>query len=346
MIRKLSLGGIAALGVAATLAAAAPARADDAFKGKQITVIIGYGMGGTYGLYAQILARHLPAHIAGQPTAIVQSMVGAGGIKATNYAYNVAAKDGTVWLMPPDSLVISNILERDKVKYAADKFQFLGTVTQSNAVVAVRADKGVRTVDDAKKTEVIVGSTGTGSQTFQIPALANAVLGTKFKIVMGYKGSLEVFQAMERKEADATSVTWQAWSTSRAQWVKDGYVIPLLQVGVKKDPAIPNVPMVIDLVKSPEDRQIVNFMSSLGPVGRSLAVPPGVPADRVTALRAAFDATMKDPAFLDDMKKRKFDVTPLTGTELQDIVVDMMKVPDDVAASAKKRIMQSAGKAG
>ena len=342
MIRKLSLVGAIAAGAFAVALAAAPSRADDVFKGKQITIVIGYDVGGTYGVYSQLLARHLPAHIPGKPTIIVQPMVGAGGIKATNYVYNVAPKDGGMLLMPPDSLVVSNILQRDKVKYAADKFQFLGTVTQSNAVIAVRASKGVRTIDDVKKTEVIVGSTGTGSQTFQIPALANAVLGTKFKIVMGYKGSISVFQAIESKEVDATSVTWQAWATSRAQWVKSGFVIPLLQVGIRKDPSLPNVPMAIDLVKSPEDRQIVNLMSSLAPIGRSLTAPPGIAADRLAILRAAFDATMKDPDFLAEMSKRKLAVTPLTGVELQRVIADMMNIPDAVAASAKTRIMRSA----
>ncbi len=319
-----------------------PARAaglEDAFKGKQVTIVIGFGMGGTYGLYAQLLARHMASHIPGKPTIIVQSMPGAGGIKASNYAYNVMQKDGLNWLMPPDSIVISNLLEKAKVKYQSDRFLYLGGAAQSNAVIAIRADKGVKTIDAAKNTEVIIGSTGTGSQTFLIPSMANAIFGTRFKIVMGYKASQDVYQAMERKEVDGTSLTWNGWLSSKRPWVESGYVVPLLQVGLDKDPDLPNVPMAVEMATSPEDRQIATFMSSLGPIGRSLILPPGVATDRVSGLRDAFDRTMADPAFVGEAKQRRLDLNPIKGLELQSIVSKMMKTPDAVVERAKSRIM-------
>jgi len=337
-----SRSAIAAALAAAALVHSGPSQAqnfENLFKGRTVTIVHGFGVGGTYGLYGLGISRHLGRHVPGNPNIIVQSMPGAGGIKATNYAYNVMPKEGLYWFMPPDSIVISNLLQRDKVKYQADKFQYLGTSTQTNGVVVVRSDTGIRTVADLGKKQIIASSSGTGSQTFLIPALMNAVFDAKFRIVTGYKGSAGVAHAIEQKEADGSSLTWTAWNTVKPDWFKTGFARPIVQVGVRKDPRLPDLPLAVDLAKNADDRKIVNFISSLGPVGRGLALPPGVPKALVAALRQAFDATMADPAFLADAKDKHMDLDPMKGAELQGIIEDMMKISPELVDRAKTLIM-------
>jgi len=342
--------GALALTTTCALALALPAAAsadvmERTFKGKKVTIVVGFDAGGTYGLYSQLLAQYLAPRIPGKPTIIVQYMPGGGGLKAVNYAFKVMPKTGLNWIMPPDSIVISNLLEPDKARYDARKFTYLGNVVQTNAVVVVRADKGVKTLEDLQKTQVIVGSTGTGSQTFLVPSTLNALFGTKIKIVQGYKGSMNMMQSVEQKEIDGGSLTWGAWSANRPAWFKDGYALPIVQLGMEPDPDLPKVPMLSSYAKSDEDKQIVALISSLGPIGRSLALPPGVDMARAELLRAAFAATVADPAFRENAKKRRLDVNPMSGEALQKVVEDLMKVPPTVVKRARDQIMKRGARA-
>lgn len=313
--------------LAATIAFGGAAGAESAaafYKGKTVQIYIGYGLGGTYGKSATIMGEHLKPRI-GADAVIVKSMPGAGGLKMTNYVYNVAPKDGSTIILPPDTLVITQLLKPNKAKYKADEFTWLGGAVRSNSFVAVRADSGVRSWRDLKTKEVPFAASGLGSQTFQIPALVNGLLDTKIKIVKGYKGSRKMLLAMEQGEVAGINLTWLAYKTNRKAWFDEGFAVPLLQMGPAAEPEHPKVPRLSELAK-PEDRPIVTFMSSLISIGRSLAMPPGTPADRTDFLRAAFVDMAKDPEFVADMKKRKLDVTYSPAETIQKIVSDSLAI--------------------
>ncbi len=331
----------AGVAVAAALALCGPVVANaqsaaDFYKGKTLKIIFGYGVGGTYGKYSQILAQYLAPNL-GAETVITQSMPGAGGIKATNYFYNVASKDGLTLLMPPDTLIISELLRPKAVKYKSGDFTWLGTAVQSNSVIAIRGDAGIKTVQDLKNKKIIMGSTGKGSQTFLMPMLANGVYNSKFKIVSGYKGSRKAQLAMEQGEVQGVSLTWLSWKSAKEKWFKEGFAKAVLQIGVTKEKDLPDVPMLSDLVTG-EDKKIVNFMASMGPIGRGLVAPPGVPQDRIAFLRAAFDKTVADPAFAADAQKRKLRVISATGSEVQKIVTESLKISGPTVKRAQSLI--------
>lgn len=341
MLKKLSTGALAALGVA--LIAASPVKAqsvEDFYKGRTVTLVYGFGAGGTYGKYSLMLAEFLSKHIPGHPKIVAQSMPGAGGLKAANFAYNVMPKDGSSLYMPVDSMIISQLLRPKKVKFQADKFTWLGTVIQTNAVIVVRSDAGINTLSDLKKKQVVMASSGKGSQTFLMPQLLNALYGAKFKIVAGYRGSRKMQLSMEQGESQGVSLTWLSWSSAKPQWFKPGgFAKALVQIGVAKDPALPNVPMFLDVVKSADDKKIVNFMASMSPIGRGLAVPPGTPADRTKALQMAFAKVVSDPGFLAAAKKRKLLVNGLSAAKIQGIVDGALKVSPAIVKRAQKLIM-------
>ena len=349
MIRPISTttAGLAALLLGA--AVTAPAQADpvaDFYSGKQITIVIGYSMGGTYGQYATMMARHLQQFIPGKPKLIVQSMPGAGGMKATNYAYNAMVKDGSYLLMPPDSIIISELLTPKSAKYKTNEFTWLGNMIESNSVICVRADAGVKTLADALKKEVVMASTGQGSQTFLIPSTLNGVFGAKFKIIMGYKGSAGSLHAMEQNEVQGVSLTWLAFKTVKPEWFKGDpnswKAYPIIQVGFAKDKDLPFVQLARDLAKTEDDKKIVDFVASLGPIGRGLATPPGTPKARSMALRAAFSKMIADPAVQADAEKHNLRLSPKSGAEVQAIVKDILTMSPELVKRARAMILGGA----
>lgn len=342
MIRTVkTLGG--AIAATAVVALSSPvAFADDVadfYRGRTLTIVVGFGAGGTYGKYSRMLSQFLSKHIPGNPRIKVRHMPGAGGLKAMNYAYNVLPKDGTGLVMPVDTLIISELLRPNKVKYKSRDFTWLGTAVQTNSVVAVRADSGIRSIRDMQNVEVIMGSTGMGSQTFLMPSMLNGLLGTRLKIVRGYKGARKIMLAMEQGEVQGIALTWGSWMASKPQWFKKGTAIPVLQIGQYREATLPNVPMAIDLVRDADSRRIVKFMASMSAIGRGLAVPPRVPKARVDALRTAFDRTVRDRQFLSQAKRRKLDVKPASGEEIQVVVNDVMNISPEVVARARAAIM-------
>jgi tripartite-type tricarboxylate transporter receptor subunit TctC len=325
----------AALVLGGTTAATAETAAEF-YKGKTLKIVFGFGVGGTYGKYSQILAQYLATY-TGAEKVITQSMPGAGGIKATNFMYNVAKPDGLTLHMPPDTIVISELLRPKAVKYKSNDFQWLGTAIQSNSIIVLRTDAGIKKAEDLKTRQVIMGSTGKGSQTFLMPSLVNGVFGAKFKIVSGYKGSRKTQLAMEQNEVQGVALTWLSWKSAKEQWFTDGFAMPVVQIGVTKEQDLPNVPMLADLVTG-ENKQIVNFMATMGPLGRGLTVPKGTPQDRVDFLRSAFAKTVADPNFIVNAEKRKLRVKAATGLELQKIVNDSLKVSDETVKRAQALI--------
>lgn len=330
LLKTLAAVGILAAG---TTGASAQSAADF-YKGKTVEIYIGFGLGGTYGKSATIMGEYLKPRL-GADAVIVKSMPGAGGLKMTNYYYNIAPKDGSAIMLPPDTLVITELLKPKKAKYKSSGLTWLGSAVRSNSMAAVRADSGVKSWKDLLTKEVPFASSGLGSQTYQIPALINGLLGTKIKIVKGYKGSRKMLLAMEQGEVAGINLSWLSFKTNRKAWFDDGFAVPVIQLGPAPEADIKTVPLLSDLVKK-EDLPIVTFMSSLVSIGRSLAVPNQVPADRKAFLRAAFESMAKDPKFAADMKKRKLEATFTSADEIQKVVDESLAMTPEIIARTNK----------
>ncbi len=346
MYRKaapIAFSAVLALSAGSLAPGAEAAGLGDFYKDRTITIYIGYGFGGTYGKYSRTMAEHLSKHIEGNPKIIVKSQPGAGGIKMTNFAYTAMPRGGYHWLMPPDTTVVSELLRPKKVRYRAREFTWLGSTNQTNTILVVRADSGVTKWQDMKKTQVTLGNTGPGSTSFLIPRMAKEMLGLKIKQVSGYKGSSKTILAMEQGEHQGTGFNWLAWSSKVSHWFKPGkdgkiFANAVLQTGVWKDPDLPNVPMMRDLVAE-KHKPTVAFMATLGIIGRGLALPPGVPKKIVAPLRVAFDKMVKDPAYVADATKRRLRVLPTSGKDIQDFVEKAYaNANPKVVAAARKMI--------
>jgi tripartite-type tricarboxylate transporter receptor subunit TctC len=314
----------------------------DTYKDRTVTILVGYGAGGTYGQTSLLLSRHLSNHIPGNPNVIVQHMPGAGGIKMTNYAYTVMPKNGMNVMMPPEMSVVSQLLRPKKVRFVTTNFTFLGTVFGANQIMIVRRDTGIKSIEDLRKREIIVASTGKGSPTFLVPQMMNSLLGTKFKIVTGYKGSAGTSLSVERGETFGMTNSWVSWKANRPQWFNkpsNNFVVKLAQVGFTREPDLPNLPLLTELAKNADDKAAAAMLSTASVIGRGLAFPPGVPARLIEPMRTAFWATVSDPAFKSSAKKRKLPVIPIKGAELQKTIEDAMKtMSPQVIAKARKYI--------
>jgi tripartite-type tricarboxylate transporter receptor subunit TctC len=320
-----------------------PAQADvlkNKYAGKTITIIYGYGAGGTYGKTALLLSRYLGKNIPGDPTVITKSMPGAGGLKSANFAFNAMPKGGLYLLMPPDMSMVSQVLRPKKVKYDARKFTWLGRVFGSNNLIAVRRDSGVTTYDQATKSEVIMGSTGKGSPTFIVTALANGLLGTRFKIVSGYKGSARTRQAMEQGEVKGVSLAWAAWKNGHPQWFEGSksFAVGILQSGFKRSPDLPNVPLIGELAKGANNKAAADLIATSSLIGRGLVLPPGAPQELIAPLRAAFWKTVNSAEFIADAKKSKLPLSQMKGADIQKTVNEILSMSPVAVATAQKAI--------
>ncbi|MDA1326825.1 MAG: hypothetical protein O3C34_19055 [Proteobacteria bacterium] len=338
---------LGAAGLAMTVMLAHPAAAADTdglakmYTGRTVTIIYGYGTGGTYGKTSLVLSRHMGDFLPGKPNVITQSMPGAGGLKMANYAYNVMPKAGFNFLVPPDMSMVSQLLRPAKVKYDSKNFTWLGRVFGSNNVLAIRRDAGIFSVEDARNKQGLMASTGKGSPTFIVTALANGLLGTKFKIVEGYKGSHRAKLSVEQGETQGISLAWASWKSDRASWFAGGdksYLVPLLQSGFERAEDLPNVPLIHDLLSDPDAKAAAALIATSSLFGRGLALPPGVPNKLIEPLREAFWKTVKSDAFLADVKRTKLDYTPLKGADIQKKVNEVLNMSPTAVALARKAI--------
>ncbi|MGE0769625.1 MAG: Bug family tripartite tricarboxylate transporter substrate binding protein [Hyphomicrobiaceae bacterium] len=333
-------GGIAAslLVGAGAMALATMARADDAsdfFKDKQLTWIVSYGPGGSYGLYAQLAARHIVNHLPGKPNIVVQFMPGAGGITATNHLYNLAPKDGSTIATVTKDLALEQALRPKNVRYDARKFSWVGSFAEYIAVFAVWKASGVTSIEDAKKREVVLATSGRGHQGSQLAVLLNDFAGTKFKLVTGYRGAADMNIAMERGEAQTRISSWSGFKSQQGAWLKDGKAAIIAQGGDKRQADLPNVPLFSELVTDPEGRKLLAIIESGAVVGWPALMPPGVPADRLAVWRKAFDATMKDPAFVAEVTKAKLEILPKSGAELAKVIGEVLSADEKLLARAR-----------
>ncbi|HEY8579569.1 MAG TPA: hypothetical protein VIL72_06755 [Beijerinckiaceae bacterium] len=324
----------ALLAAACCAAPAAAQSAADFYKGKNVNVLIGVGVGGEYDLHARVVARHIGRHIPGNPTLVPQNMTGAGGAKMAAYLADVAAKDGTNIGMIANNFPAMQAAGLDVIRFDTGKFQWIGSISPTVETMTVWKTAGVSSIEDVRAKEVIAGASGKGAITYSFPAMLNEFLGTKFKIVPGYPGGNEINLAMERGEVQARNNTWSSWKVTKPEWIKNGDIKILVYAGpTPKD--LPGVPSVSELVKNDDDRRVVELIISGTRLGRPLAVAGGVPADRVAALRAAFVATMKDPEFLKEATQLKLEVDPVAGEDMQKVVADVLSTPKHLAAKAR-----------
>lgn len=301
------------------------------YAGRTVTITVAGGAGASLGLYCRLVAKYWASNIPGKPNVICQFRPGAGGTKAAAYMYNAAPKDGTVVGEVLAPSVLAPALRN--VKFDASKFLWLGSVTPRPGVVTVWHTAPATTLEGAKKHQVILGSTGKGSETFLIPKFMNSVLGTKFKIIEGYKAAL-INNAMPRGEVHGRMNYWSGWTTVKQHWLKEKKIIQLVQLG-PRIAALPNTPHLRDLMPDEEHRRMVEFFEISEQIGMGFYAPPGVPADRVEALRSSFMATLNDPAFRADAAKRNADVNPVSGAAIQKIVMRGLSTPEPILAKLR-----------
>ena len=304
---------------------------EEFYKGKNVDLIIGYSPGGGYDLYARLVGQFLGEHIPGKPTIIPRNLPGAGSRIAANWIYEVAPKDGSVLGTADQSLSIAQAMGDKDFTIDTSKLIYIGNPNADNNTTVTWHTSPVKTIEDAMKTEIPMGATG-GSTSSQYPKAMNAVLGTKFNVIVGYPGGNDINLAMERGEvAGRGSNAWASWKSTKADWLKEKKINILVQIGLTKAPDLPNVPLLVDLAKNNDDRALLKLLSAPTTIGRPIFTSPGVPEERVKALRAAFDATMKDPNFLAAAEKAKMDINPVSGAELQKIVAEIVATPKPIA---------------
>jgi tripartite-type tricarboxylate transporter receptor subunit TctC len=335
------------------LAAGPAAAQDNFFAGKQVSLIISTGVGGGLDSNARVVARHLGNHLPGKPVIVPKNMPGAGHVRAANYLYNQAPKDGTVIGTLIPSFVLAQVLDGRGIQFDAGKFTWLASTSSSNSTIYFWKATGLTSIDDAFKRQIVMGGTGVGSYTTLYPTIMNNVLGTKFKIIAGYESSAEVGLAMERGEVEGRAGNnFNSLKAENPEWLRAGKIVLAAQVGLERNPDYPNLPLISDFAKNDEQRQILRLFSVDVVIGRPFLAPPGLPAERAAQLRRAFDEMMKDPAFLKEAAEAALDVEPVDGAKIQKIVEQLVGTPPDIVAKAKAAMApkdvvdQSKGKPG
>lgn len=325
--RSLMIAGAAVMAAASLVTPALAETVAEFYKGKQVRGII--RSSGSYDLYTRLLGAHIVRHIPGNPTFLPVNMPGGGGLLALNWVGNIGPKDGTILTIPSSGLPMYQALGMysEQLKVDLRELNWIGNLTDSNPVLTTWHTSKVKTLDDAKKYVAIMGTTGAGSISAQLPAVYNNLLGTKFKVIYGYDGSDTVL-AMERGEIDGrASNTWASYNAVQRDWVLNKRLNYILQIGLKKETDLPDVPLLLDLAQDDETRQIFEFFSRVVAISRAIVTSPGVPPERVEALRRAFDTTMKDPQFIAAVEKAHAEVSPMSGEEVQRTVVATINTP-------------------
>jgi tripartite-type tricarboxylate transporter receptor subunit TctC len=305
------------------LAALAPstAAADpvaDFYRGKSVAMVIATAPGGDYDLRARLISRHIGRHIPGNPTIVPRNMPGGVGIQAMNFMANVAPKDGTSLHAIMQNMSTHQALGGTGVEFDTRKFFWIGNTTDTPNVINSWHTTGIKTIQDVFTQELVVGAPGQATNSVYYPKALNELAGTKFRIVSGYPGGNDVNLAMERGEVGGRgSNSWASWKATKPDWLRDKKIFILVQFALKRDPELADIPTAIELTKKEEDKAVMTFLSADIPISRAYVTTPGVPADRVNALRRAFDATMKDPEFVAEAKKFNMDMRPSTGEQAQ-----------------------------
>ncbi len=324
----------------ALVLASLPALADDVedfYRGRNLTVMVGVGAGGEYDLQMRLVARHIGKHIPGKPATIPQNMVGATGLLMANHLANVAPRDGSVIGLVQNGLPSYQAMGIEGVNFDATKFNWIGSLSPTAETMAIHKRANVSTIEDARKKELIAGSNGRSGITYTFPRLMNELLGTRFKIITGYQSVNEINIAMDRGEADGRNNSWTSWKASKPDWIANKEIHVIVYAGPKPRD-LDGVPAFEDLVTNDDDRQLVRLVISGSRLGHPFATAPGVPPERVKALREAFAAMVRDPDYLREITAARLDPNPIRGEDLAKTVEELMAMPQAVRARAKKLV--------
>jgi tripartite-type tricarboxylate transporter receptor subunit TctC len=340
MVGRRHFRRFAALGIGVSAAlVAAPARSDDVsdfYAGRTVQLVVGYATGGGYDDYARLLGRHIGRHIPGNPTVIVQNMPGAGSIKAANYLYNIAPKDGTVFAGLARGIFLDPLLGRsDAARYTAAKYGWLGSISNDVGVCAFRSDAAINSWSDMQTKRYKIGGTGAGADSDVFSNLLHRMFNLPMQLVLGYQSAAETVLAIERKEVDGRcGWSWSTLSSRNKDLLATRQVKVVLQLGDRKIEEIGDVPTVLDVASTPNQRAILKLIIARQTMARPYAAPPGIPAARLAALRKAFDETMQDPQFLADAKRQDLDVRPVTGREADALIAQVYATAPDIVKMA------------
>jgi tripartite-type tricarboxylate transporter receptor subunit TctC len=300
------------------------------------TIVVGYPPGASYDIYMRTFARHLGKHLPGNPSVVAQNMAGAGSLRAANFLFNVAPKDGTTIGMFARGLAMQPLLDATGIQYDARQFNWIGSLTSDVSLVLSWHNRPFKTLDDARQREMVVAGTGSGADSVIFPYILNGVLGTKFKVITGYPGATDFLLAVERGEADGTAgVSWSSITAGKADWITGKKINVLVQLGMKKHPDMGKAPLVMDYAKTDSDRGVLELIFARQDMAYPIVAPPGVPAARVAELRRAFDAVLKDPDYLADAKKQHLETDPLRGEDIAKLIQRIYASPPAVIARAR-----------
>jgi tripartite-type tricarboxylate transporter receptor subunit TctC len=333
--REFARGGVACASLAWGSVAACAASSDAFYKGKTISLVIGYPPGGANDVYARLLAQYLGQYIPGHPAVVPQNMPGAGSFVAVNNVYNAAPKDGLTIGLGAPTLALDEKLGTKGVHFKTAQLNWIGRLNPLINIVMTWKTCPVKTIAQAERTQVTLSGTGAGSTVSIYPTVLNNVLGTKFKLVMGYSGSREAMLAMERGEVEGHSTAWEAVKEAHPDWLRDKEVNILVQFALRRDPELAHVPTAVELGRNDQERKVLAAIMSASEIGESFFTTPAAPHDRVAILRRAFDQAAKDPRLRADAKRMKLGVAPLSGGEIQTLVATVADLSPDLLARVK-----------
>lgn len=341
--KLLTTLGIAAGAVLCVSSHSVPARAQaDFYKDKTITVVVGYTAGGGYDVMTRILVKYMGSYIPGKPTMVVQNMPGAGSLKAVNFLYAAAPKDGTTFGTFGRGIPMEPLLGNKAAQFEATKFTWLGSVSSETSVCAAWHTSKIKTWDDMLKMEFTAAGEGSGSDPDIFAAIVKNVFGAKLRLVTGYPGGAEMALAVERGEVDGRcGWSWSSIKSTRPTWVPEKKLIPLIVLSLHKNPELPAVPVITEFA-NPQQMQILKLFFARQEMGRPFAAPPNIPNERAAALRDAFDSTMKDKAFVAEIERNKLDVLPVSGAEIERLLTDVYSSPPEIAAAAREIVSKGA----
>lgn len=310
-----------------------PAESQEFYKGRQLMLVIGNNAGTAYDASARLVARHLGRHIPGQPTIVVQNMPGATGLTAANYISNIAPKDGSVIANAHQSLPLRQVLGDSAVQYDAGKLQWIGSAEVSNQTIAIWHSAAIQSIAEVKTREIIMGGTTQRADSSIVLALANKLLGTRFKVIHGYAAN-QIDIAIERGEVQGRVVIWGGLKATKPNWLRDNKVTIIAQLGLNRERELPDVPLLHELAGDDESKRIIELFSAQLALGRPLYFAAGVPQERVALLRKAFEETVIAAEFLDDARRSHYEVQLVSGAELERIVRAMMATPAELVVRA------------
>ncbi len=330
MFRPAAAGAAALSALALAPRAMAQAPVEAFYKSKPIEMLIGYPPGGSNDVYARILAQHLGRHIPGAPGFIVHNLPGAGSFLAANQVFSASPKDGSVIAIGAPTLAIDEKLGTPGARYKTAQLNWIGRISPLVNMVMTWHTSPVKTIADAQTTQATLAGTGAGSTASIYPTVLNNIIGTKYKLVMGYRGSNEAMLAMERGETEGHSTSWEALKAAHPEWIRDKKISIAVQFSLTRHPEMPDVPAAVELARNPGEKSLLEAVMAASAVGTAFFTTPGAPPERVEALRQAFDKTMADPAFRADLEKVRISLDPMKGADLQKLVMQVADLPAEL----------------